>query len=241
MVIYKITNKINGKAYIGQTTQDVRKRWRRHCSNSEKDGAISKAIKKYGKSNFIFEILKENIDSIDSLNVLEIYYINTLSTMSPNGYNLIMGGNNKTPSEETRQRMSDAKKRATISEEHRQKMMEGIIKYWEQKPKPVPVEKVYVDRKSPEYILKMSNAKKGTKIKNRTRNSNNKTGKNGVHFRENHGSCGAYIAYAIIDDKLKTKTFGCKKLGKEEAFLRACSWRELWEINNNFNTKNNKY
>ena len=239
MVIYKITNKINGKAYIGQTIQDVEKRWRRHCSNCENKSAISKAIKKYGKDNFTFEVIEENIDNIELLNSLEVHYISVLNTMYPSGYNLMLGGDNRTLSDETRKKMSEAKKEKPMSDEHKQKIREGIKKYWEQKPKKQPVEKVYVDRKSPEYILKMSSAKKGKKVKSRTRNSNNKTGKNGVFFRKDKGSCGAYIAYAMIEGKLKSKTFGCKIMGKEVAFLKACDWRNLWEINNEFNTKNN--
>lgn len=55
--IYKITNLINGKVYIGQTTQPIEKRFKSHCY---KDGCtkLYNAMKKYGKSNFSIELLE---------------------------------------------------------------------------------------------------------------------------------------------------------------------------------------
>ena len=53
MIIYKITNSINGKIYIGQTRQALKERFRQHCK--AKTGAISFSIKKYGKENFCSE------------------------------------------------------------------------------------------------------------------------------------------------------------------------------------------
>lgn len=69
--IYKITNTINGKMYIGQSV-DITRRWRQH-KNSELDYPLYKAFKKYGIENFIFEILEEC--SITMLNERERYYI----------------------------------------------------------------------------------------------------------------------------------------------------------------------
>ena len=55
--IYKITNLLNGKIYIGQSIH-IEKRWKEHCQNSSKS-LISQAIQKYGKENFSFQILEE--------------------------------------------------------------------------------------------------------------------------------------------------------------------------------------
>ena len=56
MYVYKITNKINNKLYIG-ITNDYKKRWSNHkCCNSP-NMVIARAIKKYGVDNFVFEIL----------------------------------------------------------------------------------------------------------------------------------------------------------------------------------------
>lgn len=54
-IIYKITNTINGKCYIGQTTSNINKRWSQHIYNaktqSQKCRFLENAIKKYGKEN----------------------------------------------------------------------------------------------------------------------------------------------------------------------------------------------
>ena len=63
--IYKITNKINGKIYIGQTVKSLKERFQKHCwGTTEKDSyhlnmAIKKAIRKYGKQNFTIELIEE--------------------------------------------------------------------------------------------------------------------------------------------------------------------------------------
>ena len=54
MIIYKITNKINGKVYIGQTSNTLEKRWWQHCHGTHKH-IIARAISKYGAENFKIE------------------------------------------------------------------------------------------------------------------------------------------------------------------------------------------
>ena len=81
--IYKITNLINGKMYIGQA-QDIYKRWYAHkYSAFKKDNKrynviLYRAIRKYGLENFEFEILEECC--VGELNEKEIYYINKYNT-----------------------------------------------------------------------------------------------------------------------------------------------------------------
>lgn len=56
--IYKITNKINGKSYIGQSI-NIKKRWENHkCMNGNKEYPIYRAFRKYGIDNFEFEVLE---------------------------------------------------------------------------------------------------------------------------------------------------------------------------------------
>lgn len=86
--IYKITNKINGKIYIGQS-KNVERRWREHL-RSKDNTPIHCALRKYGPENFNFEILAE-CDK-DELNRLEQFYIQEYDCMSPRGYNLTPGG-----------------------------------------------------------------------------------------------------------------------------------------------------
>lgn len=59
MVVYKITNKINDKIYIGQTTRSLKDRWRNHLSQYSGCVAIKNAIDKYGADNFIIEVISE--------------------------------------------------------------------------------------------------------------------------------------------------------------------------------------
>ncbi len=85
MIIYKTTNLINGKFYIGK---DVKNKKTYYGSGL----ILRKAILKYGKENFIKEILDE-CDSHDELCQKEIYWINKLDARNPDiGYNLAEGG-----------------------------------------------------------------------------------------------------------------------------------------------------
>ena len=91
--IYKITNTINGKFYIGQTIQNVKERFYQHCatkcSKAVSNMAIHRAIKKYGKSNFTVEVIEE-VESTN-LNDRERYWIRYYDSYN-NGYNSTEGG-----------------------------------------------------------------------------------------------------------------------------------------------------
>ena len=91
--IYKITNKINGKSYIGQTIQNVKERFYQHCatkcSQAILNMVIHKAINKYGKSNFTIEVIEE-VESTN-LNDRERYWIKYYDSYN-NGYNSTKGG-----------------------------------------------------------------------------------------------------------------------------------------------------
>ena len=59
--IYKITNKINGKVYIGLTTTSIEQRWRGHINESKKcDRHLYASMRKYGIENFNIEIFMNN-------------------------------------------------------------------------------------------------------------------------------------------------------------------------------------
>lgn len=90
--IYKITNLINNKIYIGQST-NIQKRWEDHKFYSSKyQTAIQQAFKKYGISNFSFEVLEECPK--EKLDEREIYWIKFYDSYN-NGYNLTKGGMSK--------------------------------------------------------------------------------------------------------------------------------------------------
>lgn len=105
--LYKITNKINGKCYIGQTT-DFKKRIHTHIY-TKSSSLIHKAILKYGKDNFIYEVLfRRHTTFIDVSETVAIKYYNSLV---PNGYNLESGGCiNKKHCQNTKLKMSISKK-----------------------------------------------------------------------------------------------------------------------------------
>lgn len=93
-IIYKVTNRINNKVYIGQTIQPLKDRWYRHCAKkslkkAEMNMHIKRAILKYGKENFDVEVLEECDTSL--LNKRERYYINCFDSYH-NGYNSTLGG-----------------------------------------------------------------------------------------------------------------------------------------------------
>lgn len=99
--IYKFTNKINGKHYIGQTN-NLQKRFNGHKSESFNQKAsgynlpFHSAIRKYGIENFSFETLEEIMDgeSQGFINEREKYFINYYKSLTTeNGYNLTVGGN----------------------------------------------------------------------------------------------------------------------------------------------------
>lgn len=92
MFIYKITNLINSKVYVGQTTKSVERRWKEHCKPSSRCTVLVNAIKKYGKDNFKIEII-ETCVSVEDLNTREIQLISELNCLIPNGYNIVKGGN----------------------------------------------------------------------------------------------------------------------------------------------------
>lgn len=92
--IYKITNTINGKSYIGQST-NIYKRWEREKADSRNVSSRSyeyplmRAFRKYGIKNFNFEIIEECNN--EELNQREVYWIDYFDTFF-NGYNQTLGG-----------------------------------------------------------------------------------------------------------------------------------------------------
>lgn len=90
--IYKIQNIENNKIYIGQSV-DIAQRWREHRSDvlvNRNNSILHQAMKKYGESNFSYEIIEEC--QKDALDEREIYWIQYFNSMAPNGYNQTSGG-----------------------------------------------------------------------------------------------------------------------------------------------------
>lgn len=130
MVIYRTTNLINGKIYVGKKVN-----MKRFDSYYGSGIAIKSAIEKYGKENFSKEILQECY-SFDELNNAEKFWIKELDAVKT-GYNISHGGDGfsgisketiekirqknlgSKRSEESRKRMSEARKGIIFTEEHK--------------------------------------------------------------------------------------------------------------------------
>jgi len=105
-IVYLLTNMVNGKRYVGQTTKGLDKRWTRYCWPSEatKRMPIVHAIRKYGMVNFERRVL-EICASQEHLDDREKHWANDLNAFSPNGYNLRAGAGRGSVSEETRNKL----------------------------------------------------------------------------------------------------------------------------------------
>jgi len=89
-VIYLLTNQVNGKKYVGQST-NLKERMRNHRKKSLR--VIDKAIDKYSWSNFEYEIIEEEIP-LSEIDEKEMYWISHYNTYkTDNGYNCTPGGN----------------------------------------------------------------------------------------------------------------------------------------------------
>lgn len=112
MVIYKATNKANGKIYIGQTARTLQERMAEHLRHHTT--AFDKALQKYGADGFVVEQI-DTAETLDELNQKEAYWIRFYGCVLPNGYNMCDGGGNTQGyhhSEESKRKMSKSK--ATI-------------------------------------------------------------------------------------------------------------------------------
>ena len=132
--VYKYTNTVNGKVYIGQTKKSLKKRAERYGKNYFGCRYFYNAILKYGWSNFIPEILADNL-SKEEADALEIYYINKYdSTNRDIGYNILSGGSNssipdesrKIISEKARERYKDKTKNPMYGKQHAQDSLDKM-------------------------------------------------------------------------------------------------------------------
>jgi group I intron endonuclease len=142
MIIYKATNKLNQKSYIGKTERTLSIRMNEHFGELKKDTITTyfhRALRKYGIDNFEFTILVET-DSLSNLDELEIKFIKELRTLKPSGYNITEGGTggntyrnlDKTHREEIIKKSSDTRKKNYLLNPERKIKRSNISKeFWE--------------------------------------------------------------------------------------------------------------
>lgn len=175
MIIYKITNKVNGKIYIGQTIGTIQNRWNSHCRN-KKFSLITAAINKYGRENFTIEEIAK-CETREELNMREAMFIYAFGSHKRDiGYNIMEGGDNHTThseetkaiiaekarniSDETRKKMSDAKKGKKQSPEVVAKRIK-TGRVWSEESKRKSSEKQKGRKLTEEHKQKLSESKKG--------------------------------------------------------------------------------
>lgn len=127
--LYKITNLITNKIYIGSTRQPLVERWKNHCSKHSKCERLKNSILKHGKENFKIELLCVGSEEyISDLEVKAILYYNCLN--KDRGYNLKLRG----------------KKPNSVGETTKQRISSSLKNYYENNPsktkgKPSPARK----------------------------------------------------------------------------------------------------
>lgn len=126
--IYSITNIVNGKRYIG-LAGCLNDRYRYHKSDLnrgvERNPHLQLSYNKYGPENFKFELV--NLCSLKDLNDMEIYFIKAFDTTNRDkGYNITEGGKRPKIAEESKIKMSIAKKGIPLTEEHKNNVSIGL-------------------------------------------------------------------------------------------------------------------
>jgi group I intron endonuclease len=106
MLVYLLTNTLNGKQYVGQTQQRLTVRWRQHRKDRlRRNTLLANALRKYGSAAFTIRALSQTLNQT-ALTSLEQFWIRELKTLAPAGYNLTEGGEGGRRTAETRAKMT---------------------------------------------------------------------------------------------------------------------------------------
>lgn len=143
-IVYKITNTLNNKCYVGYTKFSIDKRWNQHIHRSNKRNINVKfdnALRKYSIANWNVEVLEEGL-TVNQSKVKEQFYINLFDSYN-NGYNSTLGG--------------DGNQGILMSEESNKKRSNAL------KGKPKNYVRMHGKNHSNESKLKISSSHKGMK------------------------------------------------------------------------------
>lgn len=133
--VYRLTNTVTGKHYIGICASKVQRRWRRHVNSANANKARNRncpalhgAIRKYGEQVFTVETLYEAVSWLEAQKV-ERGLIAQYGTMAPNGYNLTCGGEGvlgRKVTDEQRKAMGDRSRGRKHSPESKARMSASL-------------------------------------------------------------------------------------------------------------------
>lgn len=123
MIIYKCTNIVNGKCYIGKTIRTMEQRIKSHIHTNRKTSYFFNALIKYGIDNFKWEVLCE-LENKNDLNEMEIFCIEIFDSKN-NGYNMTIGGEGGSGEmkQETKNKISESNRGKPKSDEHKKNMI----------------------------------------------------------------------------------------------------------------------
>lgn len=230
MIIYKITNKINNKVYIGQDKNN-------NPYYLGSGNLIKRAIKKYGKENFIKEILCE-CDTLDDLNNKEKFFIEKYrSTDKEIGYNISVGGTdgtmlNRRHTNETKEKMRTSSLGKKKSKEHCKNI--GLSKKGrfvsdeerKRRSENCPLKGVKKGPLSNEIKEKISKSKKGKNPSNETKEKMSKShmGIKNPFYGKNHS-----------EEYLLRKRKPILQLDINDNFIK--EWASITEASNHLNIK----
>ncbi len=126
-IIYKITNTVNCKMYVGQTKNTLAHRWSQHQSAVNNCREFQRSLRKHGPGAFMAEQIGA-ASTPDELNRMEAHWITALDTLHPRGYNLRLGGN--APCDETRAIISAARKQYLADPAVRARASAAATRQW---------------------------------------------------------------------------------------------------------------
>jgi len=202
--LYKITNTLNNKLYIGQTV-DNKKRWMQHKSyakSPDKTGQyIHRAMAKHGVENFAFEMIatcqtQEDANEIESLLIVQYN-----SRDQNHGYNLMVGGAYGGHSEESKQKQSISMKKAY---ERKGNWNLGTKRTDEQKATLSYAQQNRNNDYTPEIRQRMSEAHIGIKDSDETKEKKSESAKEAWEKRQNE---------MTVSGELKCNAPGCETKG----------------------------
>lgn len=213
MIVYKATNKINNKVYIGITTKTLEHRMKIHLRDSKnKDTYFYRAIRKYGFDNFTWEII-DTASTVKELEEKEKYYISIYNSFDNKelGYNTQSGGHNlyKITNEERMNR--------SVRVRGENNPMYGKPGTWLNK------------KFSEAHKLHISNALKGMK-KDYMRGGNNPSARSVINMTTGEIFDTVLSAAESVGANYNSIT---KTLKKEEKIFKGCYWEYLDNIDVN--------